>query len=101
MGGEAVQQRAGEAFRSEDRSPLVEGQVDGDQDGAPLVALAPAAMTFSRRWMHPHRASSITRALFTDGMAGKSEVSRLFTAGKRAAADLIMRPNGLFEHGNR
>ena len=38
--GEPVQQRAGEAFRSEDRSPLVERQVGGDQDGAPLVALA-------------------------------------------------------------
>ena len=77
-GGEPVQQRAGEAFRSEDRSPLVEGQVGGDQDGAPFVALAPTAMTFSRRWMHPHRASSIARALFTDGMAGRSKVSRLF-----------------------
>ena len=38
--GEAVQQRAGEAFRSEDLGPFVEGQVGGDQDGAPLVALA-------------------------------------------------------------
>ena len=33
-------QRAGEAFRSEHLGPLVEGQVGGDQDGAPLVALA-------------------------------------------------------------
>ena len=40
VGGEPVQQRAGEAFRPEDRSPFVEGQVGGDQDGAPLVALA-------------------------------------------------------------
>ena len=31
------------------------------------------------------RASSMTRALFTDGMARKSKVSRLLTAGKRAA----------------
>ena len=38
--GEPVQQRAGEAFRSEHLGPLVEGQVGGDQDGAPLVALA-------------------------------------------------------------
>ena len=37
--GQAVQQRAGEAFRAEDLSPLVEGQVGGDQDGAPRVAL--------------------------------------------------------------
>ena len=38
--GEPVQQRAGEAFRSEHLGSLVEGQVGGDQDGAPLVALA-------------------------------------------------------------
>ena len=49
------------------------------------VPLLPTAMTFSRRWMYSQRASSITKALFSDGMAGKSKVSRLFTAGKRAA----------------
>ena len=49
------------------------------------VPLLPRAMTFSRRWMYSHRASSITSALFTEGMAGKSKVSRLLTAGKRAA----------------
>ena len=38
--GEPVQQCAGEAFRAEDLGPLVEGQVGGDQDGAPFVALA-------------------------------------------------------------
>ena len=38
--GEPVQQRAGEAFRPEDRSPFVEGQVGGDQDGTPLIPLA-------------------------------------------------------------
>ena len=38
--GEPVQQRAGEALRTEDLGPLIEGQVGGDQDGAPLVALA-------------------------------------------------------------
>ena len=37
---EAVQQRPGETFRAEDPGPLVEGQVGGDQNGAPLVALA-------------------------------------------------------------
>ena len=37
--GEPVQQRAGEAFRSEHLGPLVERQVGGDQDGAALVAL--------------------------------------------------------------
>ena len=29
-----------QAFRAEDLGPLIEGQVGGDQDGAPLVALA-------------------------------------------------------------
>ena len=38
--GETVQQRSGQAFRPEDLGPLVEGQVGGHQDGAPLVALA-------------------------------------------------------------
>ena len=51
------------------------------------VPLLPTAMTFSRRWMYSQRASSITSALFSDGMAGKSKVSRLFTAGKRGGAD--------------
>ena len=49
------------------------------------MPLFPTAMTFSRRWMYSHRASSITRDLFTEGMAGKSKVSRLLTAGNRAA----------------
>ena len=49
------------------------------------VPLFKAAMTFSRRWMYSHRAGCITGCLFTEGMAGKSKVSRLFTAGKRAA----------------
>ena len=40
MVGEAIQQRAGEAFRAEDFRPLVEGQVGGHHDGAPTVALA-------------------------------------------------------------
>ena len=40
MVGEPVQQRAGEAFRTEHLGPLIEGQVGGDQDGAALVALA-------------------------------------------------------------
>ena len=38
--GEPVQQRAGEAFRTEHLGPLIERQVGGYQDGAPLVALA-------------------------------------------------------------
>ena len=40
MVGEPVQQRAGEAFRAEDPGSLIERQVGGDKDGAPLVALA-------------------------------------------------------------
>ena len=38
--GEPVQQRAGEALRTEHLGPLIERQVGGDQDGAPFVALA-------------------------------------------------------------
>ena len=37
---EAVQQRAGEAFRSEHLRPLIEGKVGDYQDGAPLIAWA-------------------------------------------------------------
>ena len=40
MVGKTVQQRSGQAFLPEDLGPLVEGQVGGHQDGAPLVALA-------------------------------------------------------------
>ena len=38
------------------------------------VPLLPTAMIFSRRWMYSQRASSITRDLFTEGMAVKSKV---------------------------
>ena len=37
---EPVQQRPGEPLGAEDGGPLVEGEVGGDQDGAPFVALA-------------------------------------------------------------
>ena len=37
---ETVQQRSGQWFRAEDIGPLVEEQVGGHHDGAPLVALA-------------------------------------------------------------
>ena len=40
MVGEPVQQRSGQPLRSEDLGPFVEGEVGGDQDGAPFVALA-------------------------------------------------------------
>ena len=49
------------------------------------VPLLSTATTFSRVRMYSQRASSITKPLFSDGMAGKSMVSRLLTAGKRAA----------------
>ena len=39
MVGEPVQQGSGEPLRAEDLGPLVEGQIGGHQDGAPLVAL--------------------------------------------------------------
>ena len=37
--------------------------------------------------MYSHRASSMTSCLFTEGMARKSKVSRLLTAGKRGGPD--------------
>ena len=40
MVGEPVQQGSGEPLRAEYAGPLVKRQVGGDQDGAPLVALA-------------------------------------------------------------
>ena len=40
MVGEPVQQRSRQSFRAKHLGPLVEGQVCGDQYGAPLVALA-------------------------------------------------------------
>jgi hypothetical protein len=38
--GEAVEERAGQAFGAEHAGPLVERQIAGDDDRAPLVALA-------------------------------------------------------------
>ena len=49
------------------------------------VPLLPTAMIFSRCWMYSQRVNSITRDLFTEGMAANSKVSRLLTAGNRAA----------------
>ena len=40
MVGEPVQQGSGEPLGAEDVGPLVKGEVGGDQDGAPFVALA-------------------------------------------------------------
>ena len=40
MVDETVQQGSGQSFRAEDLRPLVESQVGGHHDGAPLVALA-------------------------------------------------------------
>src|SRR3954466_5155724 len=44
----------------------------------------PSAITFSRARMYSHRARSRTSILFRLGMAAKSKLSRLFTAGNRA-----------------
>ena len=49
------------------------------------VPLLATAMIFSRRCTYSQRASSSTRDLFTEGMAVQSKVSRLLTAGNRAA----------------
>ena len=38
--GEAVEERAGEALGAEHLGPLVEWEIAGEQDRAPLVALA-------------------------------------------------------------
>ncbi len=38
--GEAVEERAGQAFGAEHPGPFVEGQVGGDRGRAPLVSLA-------------------------------------------------------------
>ena len=40
MVGESVQQRPGEPLGAEHVGPLVKGEVGGDQDGSPFVALA-------------------------------------------------------------
>jgi hypothetical protein len=45
----------------------------------------PRAITLSRATTYSQRASSRTSGLLSDGMAVKSNVSKLFTAGKRAA----------------
>ena len=66
-------------------SPLAGGQAQAQGD----VGLAGAAVADGDDVllcsMYSHRASSMTSGLFTEGMARKSKVSRLLTAGKRAA----------------
>ena len=65
-------------------------------DDAPLARpalkrpLLPMALTFSRRSMYSHQASWVTSCLFGDGIARNLKVSRLFTAGKRAALILLL-----------
>ena len=65
--------------------PALEMSLQQAHPGAGRSLLDWLSMTLSRRWMYSHRASSMTMALFIEGMARKSKVSRLFTAGKRAA----------------
>ena len=50
---------------------------------APLL---PTAMTFSRRWMYSHRASSITSALFTEGMPWEVEGVQAIGGGEAGGA---------------
>ena len=77
------------------------------REAAPAVTGYAQEMAGAPGRMHPHRAGSIARALFTGGMAGRSKASRLFhcpgsstwgemIGGNSQAADLIMRQNGLF-----
>ena len=49
------------------------------------VPLLPRAMMFSRRRMYSQRANSRTSILLSPGMAMKSNVSKFFTTGNRAA----------------
>ena len=51
------------------------------------VPLLPMAMIFSRLSTYSHRASWFTSCLFTNGIARKSKVSRLLTAGKPSSLD--------------
>ena len=55
-------------------------------------------MMFSRRVTYSERASSSTRVLLSDGMAAKSKLSRLFTAGNRAR---LWRDQGEAGRGSR
>ena len=77
------------------------------REAAPAVTGYAQEMAGAPGRMHPHRAGSIARALFTGGMAGRSKAPRLFhcpgsstwremIGGNSQAADLIMRQNGLF-----
>jgi hypothetical protein len=51
------------------------------------VPLLPTAITFSRRVAYSERTSSRTTVLFSEGIAAKSKLSRLLTAGNRASFD--------------
>ena len=72
--------------REGDREALLAGRQSEAQPNVTLpVPELPSAMMLSRRRMYSQRASSSTSILLRLGMAVKSNVSRLFTAGKRAA----------------
>ena len=79
-----VDQRGG-GGEADRQPPLAGGEPKPRATWVLPVPLLPMAMTFSRRSAYSHRTNCITRCLFTDGMARKSKVSRLLTAGKRAA----------------
>ena len=68
------------------RQPLLAGrETEPETDVGLAGALLPTAMMFSRRATYSERASSSTRVLLSDGMAAKSKLSKLFTAGNRAS----------------
>ena len=45
--------------------------------GRTLPDRLPMPITLSRLWMYSHRANSITKALFSEGMAGKSPIDQM------------------------
>ena len=51
------------------------------------VPLLPTAMTFSRRWMYAQRASSITSALFTEGIVREVEGVQALDGGEAGGVD--------------
>jgi hypothetical protein len=59
------------------------------------VPLLPTAMMFSRRVTYYERASSSTKVLLSDGMAAKSKLSRLFTAGNRIRRSTMRRSRSI------
>ena len=65
-----------------DRQPLLTGRETEPETDVRLAGAAVADCDdISRRVTYSERASSSTMVLLSDGMAAKSKLSRLFTAG--------------------